>query len=66
RGRVTWVKSQWKSSAQPGQLSAQINTQLEGMDFTAYGPSARRSLTAPEARVARDTIIGDNVTRAAE
>ena len=40
--------------------------QLEDMDFTAYGPSARRSLTAPEARVARDTILSDGLTRAAE
>jgi Ca2+-binding RTX toxin-like protein len=40
--------------------------QLEDMDFTAYGPSARRSLTAPEARVARDTILGDGLIRAAE
>jgi hypothetical protein len=40
--------------------------QLEEMDFTAYGPSARRSLTAPEARVARDTILSDGISRAAE
>jgi hypothetical protein len=40
--------------------------QLETMGFTVYGPSARRSLTAPEARVARDTILGDMMTRAAE
>jgi hypothetical protein len=40
--------------------------QLEDLDFTLYGPSARRSLTAPEARVARDTILGDGLTRAAE
>ncbi|MEZ5754841.1 MAG: Hint domain-containing protein [Paracoccaceae bacterium] len=40
--------------------------QLEAMDFSVYGPSARRSLTAPEARVARDTIIGDSTPRAAE
>jgi hypothetical protein len=25
RGRVTWVKYQWKSSAEPGQLSVEIN-----------------------------------------
>ncbi len=40
--------------------------QLDGMDFTAYGPSARRSLTSAEARVARDALLGDGQIRAAE
>jgi hypothetical protein len=40
--------------------------QLEALDFTVYGPSARRSLTAKEARLARDSIIGGDQTHAAE
>ena len=40
--------------------------ELEGLDFSLYGPSARRSLTAKEARLARDTIIGGSLTHAAE
>jgi hypothetical protein len=40
--------------------------QLDGMDFSAYGPSARRSLNAVEARVARDALLGEESTLAAE
>jgi Ca2+-binding RTX toxin-like protein len=40
--------------------------QLEGLDFSAYGPAARRSLTAKEARLARDTILSGDVNHAAE
>jgi hypothetical protein len=40
--------------------------ELEGLDFSLYGPSARRSLTAKEARLARDTILGGAMAQAAE
>jgi Ca2+-binding RTX toxin-like protein len=40
--------------------------QLEGLNFEAYGPAARRSLTAAEARVAREALLGDGNPMAAE
>ena len=39
--------------------------QLEGMQFDAYGPSARRSLTAAEAEVAVEFLIENPATRGA-
>lgn len=40
--------------------------ELEAQGFATYGPAARRSLTAAEARVARDTLLEQTPTRAAE
>jgi hypothetical protein len=40
--------------------------QLSALDFTAYGPSARRSLSAAEARVARAAMFPDEGRHAAE
>ncbi|WP_217629766.1 hypothetical protein, partial [Paracoccus chinensis] len=34
-GRVTWVKSQWKSGANPGQFQVEINTQEVALDKAA-------------------------------
>lgn len=40
--------------------------QLAAQDFTVYGPSARRSLTSAEARVARDAMLRNEGRHAAE
>ena len=40
--------------------------ELEKQGFETYGPAARRSLTAAEARVARETLLDQTPLRAAE